>query len=113
MATASNFDDCLAIVLTGDVTAGTFAVHQGVFGMYMQDGKSGNTVAFKIKGRINGVTKKGATGLTWTAGQRLYFDNTTEQQFQTNATGGVTIAQNVVAAAAATATATTGDIILL
>lgn len=108
MPTSQNFEDVLPIVLTGTVTALSFAVHQGRPGIYMKGGDSGAVVPFKVKGRINGVKKK--SGATWTAGQKLYWDATTELQFQTTATGMTDY--GVYAAAAAGSSDTTGDIII-
>jgi len=109
MATTQNFEDTIAIVLTGTVTANTIAVHQGRIGLYLKGGDSGATVPFKILGRINGAKKK--SGATWTAGQKLYWDNTTELQFQTGSTGGTDY--GVYAAAASGSSDTTGDIIII
>ncbi len=106
-------DQTLPIVLAGTVSVNTVALHEGVLGVYLKGGVKNDKVPFLIKGRVSGVKKKAGTGLTWTAGKRLYWDNTTEKQCQTNATGGSALSNSLIAGAAAGATDTTGTIELI
>jgi len=85
-------------------------VIENLWGVYMDAGVSGDTVRFCVAGKFKGCSKLDGTGLTWAVGQRLYWNDGTEQEFQTNATDGSDVQQNIVAQAAALATATTGDV---
>lgn len=106
-------DLAIPIVLTGTVTVNTMALHQNCIGVYMKGGVSNDTVPFLIKGRVSGVAKLDGTGLTWTAGQILYWDDTTEKEFKTTSTGASTLANTPIAYSAAGATATTGTVELI
>ena len=103
-------DKAIQIKLAGTVSVNTVALHQGLVGIYMKGGSSGDYVPFMVSGRVSGLKKAAATGLTWTTGQLLYWNNNTVKTFQTNATGKATTQSILYAGAEALATDTTGTV---
>lgn len=101
-------DLVLAIRPAGTVTAGQMDVVQNLWGVWQNAGTTAADAPFCVKGRFKGVTK--TSGAAWTAGQRLYWDDTTEQTWKTTSTSASTLMQNVVAGAAAASGDTTGTI---
>lgn len=101
-------DKAIEVVLTGNATVGTAAVHQNLWGVYLKTGVSGDLVGFAVAGRFKGVTK--TTGAAWTAGQKLYVHDNTGNPFKTTATSAVTVEQHIVAGEAATATPVVGTV---
>ena len=107
--TKDNFENTIQLTLSGTIAAGSIRKVQGIVGLYPVAGVSGDKVPFMIEGKIKGATKAGGTGLGWTAGQVLYYESS-GNSFTTASTGNTKAA---IAAADATAAATTGDVILL
>lgn len=108
MATSGNFEDWISVALTTTETIGTCELREDMVGMYGKSGVSGDSVPFKIRGRLNDVVAATGTGEDWTQGDKLYFDNTAKG-FTTTATGNTLCA---IAAADKTTAAATGDVIL-
>ena len=110
MASSDNFEGLVTLAApTGGVSAGTMYSIGALVCLAMIDADATEDFTAKVQGRIKDAPKTGGTGLGWTAGDRLYWDDG-ESEFTTTATG-----NNAVAYAAADAAtgATTGDVILL
>jgi hypothetical protein len=110
-ATAHDFDGTIEFTApTGGLTAYTPALLSGTVVFPCLTVAAGVKVACYVHGKIfRGVAKEAATGKTWVQGQTIYWDNA-NSKFTGDSTGGV---QCGIAIAAATAGATTGDILLL
>lgn len=105
MARSGNFTETIEVTLGGTVSAGDLAVVEGNFGMYVNDGVSGDIMPFKIAGRLDACTKTASQA--WVVGEDLYWDGSTSL---TNIPNG-TPAVGIVAAAAISA-ATVGSAII-
>ncbi len=106
MATSHDWNGCLTFVApAGGATAGTMIRNSTTLALIlpMTTAASGSNYTGKIWGRANGVARLTATD--WIAGMPLSHDGTA---FSTVKTGVA-----IVALAAAAATASTGDVILI
>lgn len=101
----------IELVAPGSVTANTQICIQNLVVVYKKSGTTSDVIPAVVKGRIKGVTKSAAAA--WTAGQKLYWDDTTEKCWKTTATSASSLCQNVVAGAAAAQADTTGTIEIL
>jgi predicted RecA/RadA family phage recombinase len=101
-------DKVLAVRPAGSVSAGDADVVQNIWGVWMKAGTTAADAPFCVHGRFKGVTKE--AGATWTTGQRLYWDDTTEQTFKTGSTSASTLMQHIYAGAAAASDDTTGTV---
>jgi predicted RecA/RadA family phage recombinase len=101
-------DKVMAFRPAGTVSAGEADVVQQIWGVWMKAGTTAADAPFCIHGRFKGVTK--TAGATWTIGQRLYWDDTTEQTFKTGSTSASTLMQNIIAGKAAESADTTGTV---
>lgn len=106
---APHASQVLQITVAETITSGQWDVFGtgNVVGVFLKAGVSGNNLPFAIGGQYK-VTKEGGTGLAWTAGCKVYLDET-NQRFTTTASGN-TLAG--IAIDAATATAVVGKIAL-
>lgn len=91
---------------SGGVTSGTPVKIQDLVVIPAVTAAEDATFNALVKGVVRGVAK--ATGATWTAGQKLYWDDSAKK-FTTTSGGNTLIG---TAAAAATSDATTGDVAL-
>jgi len=113
MATIHDFSGVISVTVpTGGVTEGTVLDIGTMICLPLETAAAGATarvlVLNAITGkRINAVKKQAGTGFAWSKGQNLYW-NASGDQYTVSSTGNVLAA---IAADAAAAAATTGDII--
>lgn len=110
MPRSDNFEDTIQVLApTGGVVAGTMYRINGRLCMAMTSADAGDNFTAKITGRISGAPKYGATGQAMASLSRPYWD-ATNKRFTASSTGNKD--HGVIVAEAATATATTVDVIL-
>lgn len=74
MARSSNFDDTIIITATATVSVGTIYVYTGLVALAMTSAVSTGTFTAKVHGVLFDCAT--AASQAWTAGQKVYWDNT-------------------------------------
>lgn len=105
MAFSSNFEETIDLVASGAKVAGAIELVGGNLGMWLNDVATTVTGPFKIRGRLNVVSKTASQ--VWTAGESLYWDGSSAF---TNIPNGTPVV--AIAAAPALSAATVGDVII-
>lgn len=85
---SQNYDGTMSVVVSATTAINDILlIGNGVVGMSMGAGVSGDTIQFKVQGRISGLPK--ATSVNWAVGDKLYWDNSAKKF--TNVSSGNTL----------------------